>query len=526
MTDDTSGADPGKAGEANGEAPAQDGVKDDAPSVDVPSQSPVESIGGEAPQPPAGALGETTSVTAIAPATAEKAVVEKATEVAESPGGATASGTTGATRALAPVKTVLLSQRAPRLRGWLALLLVIISVVAIIVSVLAVWSRTLVFDTDTYVKTVAPVAEDPEVRRAVSVFVADKTLEVTDLETRIRNALPSDAKVLAVPLTNQLRSFLVDETDKLLGTETAQKIWVDLNRFTHEQLMAALEDRNELVTIGQNDVTLNLLPLIAVALHKLEAQIPQLLGRDVTLPRIDPERAPDQIRSLLQDAFGKTLPADFGTITLLKGDQGAQAKDAVRLFKDLVTTIVILTVVLVVAALLVSPHKRRTALQLGLGVLLAFVLTRVIEARLLDAIITAIGNKGGLAVARTVVSSAIESLNGFFRWVVVAAVIVAIGAFLASRPTWLEAMGGAFAKLFGIASDLSAPDTGAGRWVAGHLDLLRTGGVVVAIIVLLFAFGSFSAVLAVLIALIVYELALLVYSVSVQPDDAAGDTKV
>ena len=62
---------------------------------------------------------------------------------------------------------------------------------------------------------------------------------------------------------------------------------------------------------------------MAVALQRLEDKIPELLGKDVTLPQIDPATAPDDIRTLLQDALGRKLPADFGTITLLHGDARA-----------------------------------------------------------------------------------------------------------------------------------------------------------------------------------------------------------
>ena len=91
----------------------------------------------------------------------------------------------------------LTSRRAPRIRTGVALFLVVVSVLAVLVSTLALWSRGIIFDTETYVKVVAPVAEDPEVRKAVSTYVAGKAVEAADLNTRIEDALPSDAKVLA-----------------------------------------------------------------------------------------------------------------------------------------------------------------------------------------------------------------------------------------------------------------------------------------------------------------------------------------
>lgn len=430
---------------------------------------------------------------------------------------------TAATGALRSVKNVLTSRRAPRSRRWLALMLVVMSVVGLVISALALWSDGLVFNSDRWVTTVAPVAEDPAVRHSVSTFVADKTLKVADLQDRIAGALPSDAAVLAQPLTKTLRDFLVKEIDKFLATSTAQTIWVDVNRFAHAQLITALQDESRYASVNQNDMTLNLLPLIGVALQRLEAQIPKLLGKDVQLPRIDPGTAPEQIRTLLQDATGKTLPADFGTVTLLKGTQGYEAKRVLSLFHTLVIVICAITGLLTLAALLVSPRKRWTALELGLGVLLAVAVVRVAERQLEQRIVAALKDEEALSVAKAFVSSAIASLNDIVVWLVVGGAIVAIAAFLATRPEWVAAMGRGFSKLFGVASDLTAPDTGAGRWAAAHMDVLRVAGVAVAVIVLMFTAASLSAVTVIVLALIVYQLALVAFFAGApRPGDGAG----
>ncbi len=419
---------------------------------------------------------------------------------------------TAVTEALAPAEDVPISPQRPRLRSWLALVLVIMAIVTVSVSVVALWSRSLVFDTDTYVRLVAPIADDPHVRRSVSVFVTDKAVEAADLERRIEDALPTDAKLLATPLTAELRRFLVDEVDKFLGSELARELWIDVNRFSHRQLITALQDENRYVTVGRNDVRLNLLPLVAVALQKLEDQIPRLLGKDVRLPAIDPETDPDQIRVLLQDALGRPLPADFGSVTLLRGDQGYEAKQALRLFNDLVILVIALAVALVVAALLVSTHRRRTALQLGLGVVVAFVVARVIERQIEKAVARAVGDEGGAAVARSIVRSAIDTLNDFFVWAAVAGAIVAVAALLAAHPSLVRAMGRGFSKLFGIAADLSTPDTTNGRRLARHLDALRLGGVAAAVLALFFVAGSLTAILAVVLVLVIYELVLTTFA--------------
>ena len=429
-----------------------------------------------------------------------------------------ASPPSGAARVLAPLGRALKSRRAPRIRAGVALFLVVASVLAVLVSTLALWSHGIIFDTETYVKVVSPVADDPEVRRAVSTYVAGKAVQAADLDARIEDALPSDAKVVAPALTRSLQSYLVDEIDGFLRTPLAQRLWVDSNRFAHEQLITALQDKNRSLAVGREDVTLDLLPLVAAALQRLDVRIPGLLGRDVTLPTIDPATAPDEVRTLLQDALGRRLPAAFGSITLLRGSQGYEAKQALRLFNDLVILVVIVTVALMTAALLVAVRRRRTALWLGLGSLLAFVAARIVEVRLEDAAVGAVKTQGGATVARAIVGSAVGSLNTFLVWVAVAGAIVAVAAFLAGRPQWLDAMGRGFAKLFGVASDLSTPDTGAGRWMAEHLDLLRVAGVAVAVVVLLFVTGSLTAVVVVGLALAIYELALGAYALGVPRD--------
>jgi CheY-like chemotaxis protein len=432
-------------------------------------------------------------------------------------------------RALGAVRRALTSRRAPRLRTGIAAFLVVAALLGVLVSALALWAHTIVFDTDAYVRVVAPVAADPEVRTGVAEYVAAKAVQAADLEDRLADALPSAAALAAPALTHALQQFLVEEVERFLATDLAQRLWADINRVAHEQLVSALRDDSRFVTVARDDVRLDLLPLVAVALQKLEQRIPDLLGKDVALPEIDPATAPEDIRTLLQDALGRELPEDFGSVTLLRGDAGYEAKRALELFDDLVIVVVALTAVLIAASLLVSMHRWRTALWLGLGALVAFAAARVVEAQLERAAVGAITSQGGAAVARSVLTAAVASLNGFLVWIAVAGVVVAVAAFLAGRRTWLDAMGRGFAELFGVSSDLSTPDTRAGRWLAGHLDVLRIAGVAVAVVVLLFVTGSPAGVAIVVLGLVIYELALTTYGVGVpreldQPSpDATAD---
>jgi predicted membrane channel-forming protein YqfA (hemolysin III family) len=106
----------------------------------------------------------------------------------------------------------------------------------------------------------------------------------------------------------------------------------------------------------------------------------------------------------------------------------------------------------------------------------------------------------------------LSSLNNVVVWLIAGGAIVSAAAFLATRPRWADAVGRGAGKLFGMASDLAAPETASARWVAGHLDLLRVLGVAVAVVTLMFTARSLTAVLVVVLVLVVYELALMVYA--------------
>ena len=85
------------------------------------------------------------------------------------------------------------------------------AILGVLVSALTLWAHRIVFDTDAYVRVVAPVAQDPEVRSSVAEFVAAKAVQAVDLNDRIESALPSSAKMAAPALTQALQQYLVDE---------------------------------------------------------------------------------------------------------------------------------------------------------------------------------------------------------------------------------------------------------------------------------------------------------------------------
>ena len=87
-------------------------------------------------------------------------------------------------------------------RVIVALLLIVACVLAPL-SVLAVWTRNTLLDTDQYVSTVAPLATNEAIIDAAAANITAALVSETDVEAKVRDALPPRADFIA-PAVAQL----------------------------------------------------------------------------------------------------------------------------------------------------------------------------------------------------------------------------------------------------------------------------------------------------------------------------------
>jgi hypothetical protein len=92
-------------------------------------------------------------------------------------------------------------RRAVRTRGVVAVALVVVTSLLVTVSVTAVWARRNALNTDRYVETIGPVAQDVRVQRALGRYITDQAMSAIDPEELFESALPERGQILAAPLT-------------------------------------------------------------------------------------------------------------------------------------------------------------------------------------------------------------------------------------------------------------------------------------------------------------------------------------
>ena len=116
-------------------------------------------------------------------------------------------------------------RRLPRWRRALVAILVILSVVLVPVAGLSVWVRNLVLDTDKYVDTVAPLAENRAITNVVANRVTNLLFERVDVNQEAQEVLPERAAFLAGPISSGVETFVRDATKRVLATDQFATVW-------------------------------------------------------------------------------------------------------------------------------------------------------------------------------------------------------------------------------------------------------------------------------------------------------------
>src|SRR5512143_3096452 len=125
------------------------------------------------------------------------------------------------------------TRQGGRVRQVVVGLLVVLSIVFIPLTAAVTWAHQTVFNTDRYVSTVGPLAQDPAVVRAVSAKITDEVYAAVDPQQKITQVLrqipnaPTAVSALAGPIANGMKSFLTDAVNKALSTTQFQTFWVE-----------------------------------------------------------------------------------------------------------------------------------------------------------------------------------------------------------------------------------------------------------------------------------------------------------
>jgi hypothetical protein len=388
-----------------------------------------------------------------------------------------------------------------KLRRRLTGLLVVLTVISLVTTVVAAWARAVVLDTDRFVATVGPVIDDPAVQSSLSVRLTDSIMSSLQIEDRVSTALasvgegqlPVSPALLAGPVTQGIENALLKRTRQLIASDAVSTIWTQALRTAHERAVALLRGDAPNASIEGDAVYLDLLPVVNDALAQLEQPLSDIFNRTIDIPTVTAANV-DQVASLLEQRFGVDLPDDFGRVKVFESDALPAAQAAVVTVDRVVYVLVALTLVLAIASILLSTRRLRTVLWLGFGAAIGLIVVRRLALRVDDMIAGRVTGETNRDAVEAVTSDVFGDLRSFTTWLLVAALLIGIGAYLAGRPAWLT-------RAIARASHgtLIPRDTPAVRWIGEHAGALRVALVVVGAVVMLFADLGWASFLIVLV---------------------------
>jgi hypothetical protein len=365
---------------------------------------------------------------------------------------------------------------APRQR-WrpiVATLLIVIGCVLAPLSVAAVWTRNQVTNTDRYVATVAPLADDPAIQTAVTDQITAQVFNYIDVqgltnqavdaltERGLTPALAAQLRALAVPIANGVQSFTHSQVAKVVQSDAFADAWVQANRVAHDELVKALTgEGGGSVTVENDTVTLNMAAFI------------------------------ETVKQRLVDAgfsVAARIPQVNASFVLFQSEDITRARSAFNLLDTLGVWLPVIAIVLLVLGVYVARDHRRATVGAALGVAISMVVLAlglaVFRSIYLDAVPATVLPHDAAAVLYDTI---VRFLRLGLRTVLVLALVVAAGAFLTGPSVTAVKTRTGLANAIGWGADRAGFSTGpVGTWVYANKRALRIGAVALAALALVF----------------------------------------
>jgi hypothetical protein len=305
--------------------------------------------------------------------------------------------------------------RAARTRLVVSIALVVLAIALTPLTVVAAWARLQIEDTDRYVDTVAPLAQDPAVQAYVARAAADAVYELLDVEAVVAE-LPDELAGLGATVAPAVRGFLLDAAGRFTASQAFQGLWNQANRTAHTVISSVLTGDASLTDLEGGQLTLDLGAL-------LERFQTDLVDAGFTLV--------DQV----------DLGGADRTIVLVEGEQ-LQSIETVRSLvgqlESLSWLLFLATIGVAVGSVVVAPDRRRAMLRLGVGVAFSMVLVAIGLSIARRAFLGAITEGLPRPVASSFFDAVSESMRTGFRGTFVFGLVVALLVVVASRHDFAE----------------------------------------------------------------------------------------
>jgi hypothetical protein len=314
--------------------------------------------------------------------------------------------------------------RGPRWRRISSWVLLVVACILAVLSVITVFTRNQLLNTDAYVNTVAPLASNPAIQTQVAKQVSENLVSRTDLNARVKNALPPKAGFLATPLTSEVETVTNELALKAVQSKQFYTLWVAANRASHKQLVAVLTGSSEGSVSSKNGK-------VTIDLSQVEVNIKKKLdARGIT-------------------AFNKVPAAKGLNFVLFQSKDLTKIQKLVKLLNDLAIVLPIITLLALAGVVLLTRNRRRGLVRAATGLALSMALILVVIGVARNQYLSGLSPNQSVAANQAAIDIVTAWLRETVRIILIVAVVIAIVALIAGnwrlrawmagagRPRWM-----------------------------------------------------------------------------------------
>lgn len=293
------------------------------------------------------------------------------------------------------------SRRWRSFASWLALVL---AGLLLLLSSFAVWVDRVALNTDVFVDTSSELVEDDAIRSAVATRAVDELYASVDVAELLEERLPEDYQSLSGPAAAGVRQASYQIVDRALERPAMQRLWALALEESHRTLVQVLEGGGDRVSTEGGIVNLDLRPIVLDSADRIG----------------------------LRDEVEDRLPADAGTIEVLRSDELDTAQDAFQLLKTLAWLLPVLTLGAFALVVWLAGDRRRAVRRIGVTTLVVgvvgLVAARLTGSYVVDSLVAETETRDAAGNAWDILS---ELLRGSFRWLVAVGLLLLVAAWLA-----------------------------------------------------------------------------------------------
>lgn len=358
-------------------------------------------------------------------------------------------------------KSVTVSGPSTRGRNAGAVSLAVVAALLLALSVPAVWLNRIVTDTDVYVATVAPLAQDPDIQNAVATAASDAVIERVDAQSRIKQLLPENLQIIATPVSQAVNDFIAKQAFVLVRSERFATTWEAVNRASHKALVAAVTGRDTgAVGVKAGTITLD----VGVLAEELKTRLTAAgLGFAANIPTSAVDRQ----------------------IVLYESPLLAQLTSAIDMITRIALWLPLLGIGLAAAAVALAADRRKAVLWLGGALAVAALLPLQALYFGQGVVIKQLYELASIPspAAQAAFAIIFRDLVTVDRAAIALGSVIWVGAVIAGPARWAVALReGLSGGLSGVASHLELGRFG--LWVRARKGALRTGGIAGALVIL------------------------------------------